>query len=96
MIMTITINMEKAKEIHRDNIRRVRKAKLEELDIQFQRELEKGAEPNTQPIIEKKQKLRDFPAHSDIETSSTPEELKATWNEDLLGPSPYTSSSIEK
>lgn len=86
----ITINMPKAKEIHRNKIRKVRKSKLQELDVQFQRELEKGPKANTQPIVDKKQELRDLPNHPDIEAATTVEELKATWNEELLGTSPYT------
>lgn len=81
--------MSKARDIHRDHIRFVRKSKLEELDVQFQRELEKGSNGNVEPIVELKQQLRDFPAHPDIESAETPEELKVTWDENLLGLSPY-------
>jgi hypothetical protein len=88
--MKISINLEKAKEIHKNNIREYRESKLQELDVQFQRELEKGPNANTQPIVDKKQELRDLPNHPDIEAATTVEELKATWNEELLGTSPYT------
>ena len=81
--------MNKARDIHRNNIRQARKPKLEELDIKFQRELEKGASANTGPIVEQKQILRDAPADPSIENAQTPEDLVNLWNEDLLGPTPY-------
>lgn len=87
--MIIQINMNKARDIHRNNIRQARKPKLEELDIKFQRELEKGASANTGPIVEQKQILRDAPADPSIENAQTPEDLVNLWNEDLLGPTPY-------
>jgi hypothetical protein len=87
----IQIDMNKAKDIHRNNIRSARESKLQELDVQFQREIEKGTKAHKKPIIDKKQELRDLPDHPDIESASTLEELKSTWNEDLLGPSPYCS-----
>lgn len=81
--------MEKAKEIHRNKIRFARKPKLEELDVQFQKELEKGSNGNIDSIVELKQQLRDAPADSQIEFAETVEELKMAWDEDLLGPNPY-------
>jgi hypothetical protein len=86
----IKINLEKAKEIHKNKIRSARILKLNELDVQFQRELEKGSQGNIEPIVNLKQKLRDAPASPEIEQVQTPQELKELWNEDLLGPSPYT------
>jgi hypothetical protein len=90
--MKITVNIQKAKEIHRNNIRSSRVQKFQELDVQFQRELEKGSDGNIEPIVKLKQELRDFPAHPNIESAQTIGELKQTWNEDLLGLSPYTSA----
>ena len=82
--------MDKAREIHKDKIRSAREPKLQELDVQFQRELEKGSQGNIEPIVNLKQELRDAPASPEIEQVQTPQELKELWNEDLLGPSPYT------
>ena len=82
--------MEKAKEIHKNNIRLARKPKLEELDVQIQRELEKGSSANIEPIVELKQQLRNAPADPMIEIAKTPEDLKLAWNENLLGSNPYT------
>ena len=85
----IRIDMDKAKEIHKSNIRRVRPEKFNELDVQFQRALETSED--TTEIVAKKQALRDAPAAAGITTATTPEELKAQWDTDLLGDSPYQS-----
>jgi len=86
--MGFGIDMAKAKEIHKTNIRTAREPKLAELDVQFQRALETGA--STTDIVAKKQALRDAPADSDIDSASTTDELKAQWKTDILGSSPYS------
>tara|TARA_R100000231_G_scaffold38005_1_gene33322 strand:- start:5531 stop:5791 length:261 start_codon:yes stop_codon:yes gene_type:complete len=85
--MGFGIDMAKAKEIHRENIRRARKPKLAELDIEFQRAIE--TTQDTSAIITKKQALRDAPAASDIESASDITALKNQWKTDILGTSPY-------
>tara|TARA_R100001015_G_C4624646_1_gene182868 strand:+ start:1495 stop:1770 length:276 start_codon:yes stop_codon:yes gene_type:complete len=86
----IKINMAKAKKIHKDYIRFAREDKLAELDIEFQKALETGA--NTTDIVAKKQALRDAPADSAIEAATDEAALKAQWKTDMLGKSPYESS----
>jgi len=86
--MGFGIDMAKAKEIHKTNIRTARTPKLAELDIEFQKALETGA--NTTDIVAKKQALRDAPADSGIASASTADELKAQWKTDILGTSPYS------
>lgn len=81
-------DMNKAREIHRNRIRDARAPKLAELDIAIQRELEKP-KPNTSVIAAQKQVLRDITASPEIDSATTVEELKAAWDTDLLGPSPY-------
>ena len=88
----ISTDMTKAKEIHRANIRIGRKSKFEELDTEFQKALETGA--NTTEIIAKKQALRDAPADSAIEAATDEASLKAQWKTDMLGESPYESPYI--
>ena len=83
----INVNMTKARDIHREKIRQARKPKLAAKDVDFQRALETGADTAT--IVSEKQALRDAPAAAAIDAATTPEELKAAWNESLLGPSPY-------
>jgi hypothetical protein len=87
--MGFGINMAKAKEIHKNNIRLVRKDKLAELDIEFQKALETSADTST--IVAKKQALRDAPADSAIDAATDEAGLKAQWNTSILGTSPYTS-----
>ena len=86
--MGFGIDMAKAREIHKTNIRRARAPKLAELDIEFQKALETGA--STTDIVAKKQALRDAPADSGITSASTADELKAQWKTDILGTSPYS------
>ena len=86
--MGFGINMAKAKEIHKTNIRLAREPKLQELDIEFQKALETSAD--TSAIVAKKQALRDAPADSGIASASTADELKAQWKTDILGTSPYS------
>ena len=83
----IKIDMAKAREIHKANIREARIPKLTELDVQFQRALETGA--STTDIVAKKQALRDAPADDLIISASTEAELKAQWDTSILGSSPY-------
>ena len=86
--MGFGIDMAKAREIHKTNIREARTPKLAELDIEFQKALETGA--STTDIVAKKQALRDAPADSGIASASTADELKAQWKTDILGTSPYS------
>ena len=85
--MGFGIDMAKAKEIHKENIRIARTPKLAELDIEFQKALETGA--STTDIVAKKQALRDAPADSGIDSASDTDALKAQWKIDILGASPY-------
>ena len=86
--MGFGIDMAKAKEIHKENIRAVREPLLSALDIEFQRALETGA--STTDIVTKKQALRDAPADSSIASASDADALKAQWKTDILGSSPYS------
>lgn len=83
----ININLEKAKEIHRNKIREARKPLLAAKDVEYQRALETGAD--TAAIVAAKQALRDAPAASAIDAASTPDILKNAWDSSLLGNSPY-------
>ena len=86
--MGFGIDMAKAREIHKTNIRTARAPKLAELDIEFQKALETGA--TTTDIVAKKQALRDAPADSAIDSATTTDELKSQWKTDILGTSPYS------
>jgi len=86
--MGFGIDMAKAREIHKTNIRAAREPKLAELDIEFQKALETGA--STTDIVTKKQALRDAPADAGITAASDADALKAQWNTAILGDSPYS------
>ena len=86
--MGFGVDMAKAKEIHKTNIREARAPKLAELDIEFQKAQETGAD--TSAIVAKKNALRDAPADSGIAAASDTDALKAQWKTDILGTSPYS------
>ena len=86
--MGFGIDMAKAREIHKTNIRHARKSKLEALDVEFQKAQETSSD--TSAIVAKKQELRDAPADSGIAGSNTTDELKAQWKTSILGTSPYS------
>ena len=86
--MGFGVDMAKAREIHKTNIREARTPKLAELDIEFQKALETGS--STTDIVAKKQALRDAPADSAINAATNEAELKAQWNTSILGTSPYS------
>ena len=86
--MGFGIDMAKAREIHKTNIRRAREPKLAGLDVDFQRALETSADTTT--IVANKQALRDAPAAAGITTAANTTELKARWDTSILGTSPYS------
>ena len=86
--MGFGIDMSKAKDIHRNNIRSSRKNKLAELDVEFQKAQETSSD--TSATVAKKQVLRDYPARAGIATAANTTELKADWDTSILGDSPYS------
>jgi len=85
----ISINMDKAKEMFKNKVREVRKPILEKKDGEYIRCLEVGDNEKIASIISEKQLLRDAPADPNISLASNIEELKTSWNSELLGPNPY-------
>ena len=79
--MPLTINITKAKDIWKDKIRKARKPKLEELDVEFIKAQETSSD--TSAIVTKKQELRDYPAQ--VDSATTTDEIKAVWDTDKLG-----------
>lgn len=71
--MTISINLNKAKEIKKDRLREERKSLLEAQDVLYMRAQEAGSD--TTVIIEEKQRLRNIT--NLVDAASTVEELKA-------------------
>jgi len=85
----ININMDKARNIHRDKIRQARTKMFETADLAFMKAIERNDDLAKATATGVKQLLRDAPANPAIDSASTPDELKAVWNESLLGESPY-------
>jgi hypothetical protein len=79
----IKINIDKAKEIHKEKLRAARQPLLDKLDVEFTRALEIGADASE--IVKKKQELRDVTNHPDLKKIKTPEKLKEFWPEILEG-----------
>lgn len=71
--MSITINMDKAKDITKERLRIERKPLLEAEDILFMQAQESGAD--TTAIVAEKQRLRDIT--NQVDSCTTTDELKA-------------------
>jgi hypothetical protein len=85
----LNINVDKALDVHKSKIRKRREELFKDLDVKFMRALEVGNTALSVEIGLQKQTLRDI-TDIDISNVTTLDELKALWNEELLGPSPYT------
>ena len=72
----ISINMDKAREIHKENLREMRKPILEKLDVEFMKAFEVNNTERIQEITTLKQELRDVTQSPLIVQAETPEELK--------------------
>jgi len=71
--MSITINLDKAKDITKERLRIERKPLLEAEDIKFMQAQESGAD--TKAIVAEKQRLRDITKQ--VDSCKTTDELKA-------------------
>tara|TARA_R100000734_G_C3306469_1_gene96979 strand:- start:837 stop:1208 length:372 start_codon:yes stop_codon:yes gene_type:complete len=85
----INEDLDKAKEIFRDKIREIRAPLLEKEDVVYMKAIEADDASAKTASVTKKNALRDAPAASAIGSASTIAELKAAWDTDLLGASPY-------
>ena len=79
--MSITINLTKAKDIAKDNLRTERAPALAALDIQFMRAVESGNTEQQTAIAEQKDILRNITAHSSITGAENIDSLKTAMNE---------------
>lgn len=75
----ISVDMGKAREIHRARMRVARAPKLCALDVAYLRSDEQGDAAEKQRVIVAKQALRDVVSDPAIESASTPEDLKMIW-----------------
>ncbi len=89
MSFEIKINIEKVKEIHRSFIRTAREPKFVEADLKFMKSVETDDIIKKQEAVNLKQKLRDATINPNLESATTLQEIKDSWDTELLGESPY-------
>lgn len=75
----IEVDMPKAREIHKDNLRKARTKLLTDLDIEYLIADEANDSTKKNEIKAKKQILRDITDNPDIVNATTPEQLKEVW-----------------
>jgi len=85
----ISEDMTEAKNIFKEKIREVREPLLTTEDANYMKALESNDSDEKVSIATKKQNLRDAPAATAITNATTIADLKAAWDSDLLGASPY-------
>ena len=85
----ISEDLATAKTMFKDKIREVRKPLLEAQDVAYMKALESGSSSAQTTAKNEKTKLRDATDASAITNAKTIAELKAAWDTDLLGASPY-------
>jgi hypothetical protein len=73
----LTVDMVKAREIHREHLRQMRAPLLQALDVEYQIADERGDTTEKQRVATLKQALRDVTKDPAIEAASTPEAIKA-------------------
>jgi hypothetical protein len=86
---TITEDITEAKVIFKDKVREVRKPLLEAEDVVYMKAMEADDSSAKAASVTKKTNLRNAPAASAITSASSISALKAAWDADLLGDSPY-------
>ena len=85
----ISEDLTAAKEIFKDKIREVRGPLLEAEDVVWMKAAEANDSDGKVASVAKKKKLRDAPAASAITNAVNITALKAAWDSDVLGASPY-------
>lgn len=85
----ISEDMDAAKEIFKDKIREVRAPLLDAEDVVYMKALEAGDTDAQAASVTKKNNLRNAPAASAITNAANIAALKAAWDTDVLGDSPY-------
>jgi hypothetical protein len=85
----ISEDLDTAKDIFRDKVREVRKPLLDAEDVVYMKAMEADDADAKAASVTKKTNLRDAPAASAITNAADIAALKAAWDADLLGDSPY-------
>jgi hypothetical protein len=79
----VEVDMPKARDIHMKRIRGRRNKKLKDSDIEMMIATEKNDAPAVAALKLMRQRLRDLPQNTDLDSASTPDELKAIWPAEL-------------
>jgi len=85
----ISEDIDSAKEIFKDKVREVRKPLLEAEDVVYMKALEADNASAKTASVATKNALRDATDDSAIADATTITELKAAWDTNVLGDSPY-------
>ena len=85
----ISEDLAKAKEIFKDKIREVRGPLLDAEDVTYMKALEADDADAKAASVAAKNALRDAPAAAAIDAAADIASLKAAWDADTLGDSPY-------
>ena len=85
----ISEDMDSAKAIFKDKIREVRKPLLDAEDVTYMKAIEADDATAKAASVATKTALRNAPAAAAINAATTIDELKAAWDADTLGDSPY-------
>lgn len=75
----VEIDINRAKDIWKEKIRKARKPILEKLDVEFLRALEESDAVTVREIKDKKQKLRDVTVHKDLIAAKTLTKIREFW-----------------
>ena len=86
---TISEDLAVAKTIFKDKVREARTPLLAAEDVVYMKAMEADDSSAKSASVTKKTNLRNAPAASAIADATTIAELKAAWDTDLLGDSPY-------
>lgn len=84
----LNIDVNRALDVHKNQIRTKREILFKDLDVQFMRALEVGNTTLAAEIGAKKQTLRDA-TNIDSGSISNLSDVKALWDTDILGETPY-------
>jgi hypothetical protein len=84
----LNIDVNRALDVHKKQIRTKREILFKDLDVQFMRALEVGNTTLAAEIGAKKQALRDA-TNIDSGSITTLDEIKALWDVEILGETPY-------
>jgi hypothetical protein len=85
----LNIDVNRAVDVHKKQIRTKREILFKDLDIQFMRALEVGNSTLVAEIGIKKQALRDA-TNIDSGSISNLNDVKALWDTNILGETPYS------